>query len=577
MQEDRNETEFASSSTSLSSASGESSAIKDPNLGTVVDSRYQLLENVGSGGSSTVYRARDNKSNRILALKLLHSHFVTDELIVDRFKREAETSNLLRHPNVVEVESWAISASGQVYMTEEFVEGISLQDAIAESGWLSVELTLGIAAQVASGLVAAHEMGVVHCDLKPGNIMLTRSPEGMLLIKVLDFGIAKIMPQTGDTVLRLTQSGNLQGSLLYMSPEQCLDEDLDGRSDVYSLACVIYEALTGKSPLCARTAFETMNRHLTAMPAPLATVRADLRWPDRLEATLSRAYAKKPKDRYQSMAEFQTALKKVIDLPIEIEWPERWTARSERTEADLKIVEIVSEPTVSAPVVSEASVAPTNPVVIAPVNPVVLAPAVRPKQAIEMLIAELGKIPQHLLCVVMLLMITVLFFMLAFMASQPDSNYSPVWFMLFGLVVAGFSSRESDLYLDSKNINLLKRVKLRDAADMVKRLDPHSIKVLELTRVKSNFYRATIEVADSSGTVERKKVDLVSENLGEVWKATIAAPVQETIEKIEALPAASFASNSQLQYPLTGYLFCTSDGDKIAISIHSAVGWICTA
>jgi serine/threonine protein kinase len=401
MQEDRNETEFPPSASSLSPELGEKSAIKDPNLGTVVDSRYQLLENVGSGGSSTVYRARDSKSNLILALKLLHSHFVTDQLIVDRFKREAETSNLLRHPNVVEVESWAVSASGQVYMTEEFVEGISLQDAIAESGWLSVELALGIAAQVASGLVAAHEMGVVHCDLKPGNIMLTRSPEGMLMVKVLDFGIAKVMPLTGDTVLRLTQSGNMQGSLLYMSPEQCLDEDLDGRSDVYSLACVIYEALTGKSPLCARTAFETMNRHLSAMPAPLATVRADLRWPDKLEATLSRAYAKKPKDRYQSMAEFQSALKKVIDLPIEIEWPERWTARSERIDADLKIVEVVSAPIVSAP-----TFAPTNPVVIAPINPVVIAPAVRPKQAIEMLIAELGKIPQHLLRVVMLLMIS---------------------------------------------------------------------------------------------------------------------------------------------------------------------------
>jgi serine/threonine protein kinase len=572
MQEDRNETEFPPSASSLSPELGEKSAIKDPNLGTVVDSRYQLLENVGSGGSSTVYRARDSKSNLILALKLLHSHFVTDQLIVDRFKREAETSNLLRHPNVVEVESWAVSASGQVYMTEEFVEGISLQDAIAESGWLSVELALGIAAQVASGLVAAHEMGVVHCDLKPGNIMLTRSPEGMLMVKVLDFGIAKVMPLTGDTVLRLTQSGNMQGSLLYMSPEQCLDEDLDGRSDVYSLACVIYEALTGKSPLCARTAFETMNRHLSAMPAPLATVRADLRWPDKLEATLSRAYAKKPKDRYQSMAEFQSALKKVIDLPIEIEWPERWTARSERIDADLKIVEVVSAPIVSAP-----TFAPTNPVVIAPINPVVIAPAVRPKQAIEMLIAELGKIPQHLLRVVMLLMISVLFFMLAFMASQPDSTYNPVWFMLFGLVIAGFSSRESDLYLDSKNINLLKRVKLSGAADMVKRLEPHSIKVLEVTRFKSNFYRATIEVADSSGNVERNKVDLVSEILGEVWKAAIVAQVQETIEKIEALPAAQVASNPKLQYPLTGYLFCTSDGDEIAISIHSAVGWICNS
>jgi hypothetical protein len=120
-------------------------------------------------------------------------------------------------------------------------------------------------------------------------------------------------------------------------------------------------------------------------------------------------------------------------------------------------------------------------------------------------------------------------------------------------------------------------VKLSGAASLVKQLEPHSIKVLELVRLKPNCYYATIEVADSSGNFESRKVDLVSENLGEVWKATIAAPVQETIEKIEALPAASVASNPQLQYPLTGYLFCTSDGDKIAISIHSAVAWICNA
>lgn len=545
MQEDRNETEFASSSTSLSSASGESSAIKDPNLGTVVDSRYQLLENVGSGGSSTVYRARDNKSNRILALKLLHSHFVTDELIVDRFKREAETSNLLRHPNVVEVESWAISASGQVYMTEEFVEGISLQDAIAESGWLSVELTLGIAAQVASGLVAAHEMGVVHCDLKPGNIMLTRSPEGMLLIKVLDFGIAKIMPQTGDTVLRLTQSGNLQGSLLYMSPEQCLDEDLDGRSDVYSLACVIYEALTGKSPLCARTAFETMNRHLTAMPAPLATVRADLRWPDRLEATLSRAYAKKPKDRYQSMAEFQTALKKVIDLPIEIEWPERWTARSERTEAALKVAEPVEHRVV-----------------------------IDPSQSIEVLLKYLSGIPERIQSGVVLLMIAFFFVLLGFMAFQAGTVNGLVLFGIVGLVVTYISSVYWSSFFESQNIEILKNVSLYKAQVLVGKLRPQRISIIEVTKLRADFCQAIIEFADADHKLVSEKVVVRNITLGEVWSEWKTAAEIEAAAKTIAVVAAPGEAAIKLQYPLTGYLFCDEGGRKIAISILSEVGWI---
>lgn len=560
MQEDRNETEFPSGASSLTSALGEKSAIKDPNLGTVVDSRYQLLENVGSGGSSTVYRARDSKSNRILALKLLHNHFVTDQLIVDRFKREAETSNLLRHPNVVEVESWAISASGQVYMTEEFVEGISLQDAIAESGWLSPELALGIAAQVASGLVAAHEMGVVHCDLKPGNIMLTRSPEGMLMVKVLDFGIAKIMPQTGDTVLRLTQSGNMQGSLLYMSPEQCLDEDLDGRSDVYSLACVIYEALTGKSPLCARTAFETMNRHLTAMPAPLAAVRADLRWPDKLEATLSRAYAKKPKDRYQSMAEFQTALKKVIDLPIEIEWPERWTARSVRVEADLKVSEIVSLSRFSDEEISpEVPFLPRNP---------------EPKKLIETLLRGLADIPSLLDSAVISLMIALALALMAFMAFQPGSGQSPFWFMLFSTVSIGFASNRWNAYLGSRNISILRKVSLNNASDYIKKLQWQRVSVIDIVKRGANFYSVSFEFTDANGNLLREKVSVHGITSDAVLRQVEKKRNPDSDNSSKALTAAPKYPVITLPYPFSGYLFCDGRGNKIAISILSDVGWI---
>ena len=383
-------------------------AIRDANLGTIVDKRYQLLERVGSGGSSTVYRAKTVDSGRILALKLLHNHFAADELIVDRFKREAETSKLLRHPNVIDVESCAVTDDGQVYMIEEFVEGISLQDAIAESGWLSAELVLGIAAQVCSGLAAAHEMGVVHCDLKPGNIMLTRSPEGMLLVKVLDFGIAKIMPVTGDTVLRLTQSGNMQGSLLYMSPEQCLDEDLDGRSDVYSLACVIYEALTGKAPLCSRTAFETMNRHLTAMPLPLSAARADLHWPPKLDETLSRAYAKKPTARYQSMAKFQAALLEVMKVPVEIAWPERWTARSQRAEAPLKVVEITSVPSVQLESSVQSDIVPSF-VIVTPLEP---------EETIAVLLADFAEMPYKVKSVWLTFSLALSCLALAYLAGQ---------------------------------------------------------------------------------------------------------------------------------------------------------------
>jgi serine/threonine protein kinase len=493
-----------------------------------------------------------------LALKLLHSHFVTDQLIVDRFKREAETSNLLRHPNVVEVESWAISASGQVYMTEEFVEGISLQDAIAESGWLAPELALGIAAQVASGLVAAHEMGVVHCDLKPGNIMLTRSPEGMLMVKVLDFGIAKVMPLTGDTVLRLTQSGNMQGSLLYMSPEQCLDEDLDGRSDVYSLACVIYEALTGKSPLCARTAFETMNRHLNVMPAPLATVRTDLRWPDKLEATLSRAYAKKPKDRYQSMVAFQTALKKVIDLPIEIEWPERWTARSERIEGDRKVDKTVPAPLVSAKIVGST-------------KPVATAQTLEPEQITEVLLGSLPVISQKESLFVLVSYIAAVITFMSFAVTEIIG--SPILWPL-SLILLGFGWKLWRDYSYLVNIAILKKVRFDESHDYTRRLRSRQISIIEVTKIKANYYCVTINYAVSVGSSLHEKLVVRLVTFNDLWQELEMKTSRKRRNMTEKLPTRADLPVPKLQYPLPGYLFCDSRGDKIAISIQNDVGWI---
>ncbi len=175
----------------------------------------------------------------------------------------------------------------------------------------------------------------MHRDIKPTNIMITDAPPtnraaladephtgenvpldalktgatiSQYTVKVLDFGVAKLLPVEGQTYFKLTQTGETLGSLLYMSPEQCLDQDVDARSDVYSLGCLLYEALTGKPPLCGRTAFETMNKHLNSMPQRLSKVRPNLQVPDRLERIIFTAVAKKPKDRYQTISDFQQQL-----------------------------------------------------------------------------------------------------------------------------------------------------------------------------------------------------------------------------------------------------------------------------
>jgi serine/threonine-protein kinase len=284
---------------------------RDPFVGTTLNDRYHVLSLIGEGATSAVYKAEDTKLNEAVAIKILHSHLAADATIMRRFEQEAKTSRLLRHPNIVDVRSYEKSDDGIPYLVMDLAEGTSLQDVLKASGWLPADQTIAIFIQVCAALSAAHENGVVHRDLKPSNIMLTDAPDGNLLVKVLDFGVAKILPATGDTVLKLTQTGEMLGSILYMSPEQCLDEDLDGRSDCYSLGCVMYETLTGKPPLLARTAFETMNKHMSDMPERLDRVRPDLKWSPGLQHIIFKAMAKDPNRRYQKIVQLQDELEKL--------------------------------------------------------------------------------------------------------------------------------------------------------------------------------------------------------------------------------------------------------------------------
>jgi tRNA A-37 threonylcarbamoyl transferase component Bud32 len=286
----------------------DSVAVRDPLIGSLFAGRYQVQSIVGHGATSTVYRAQDTKSGEAVALKVLHLHLAGDASLVGRFKREAKTASILKHHNIVAVHEYGVSGDGLPYLVMEFVEGTSLQDLLLKDEWLPLSDALPLFEQIGAALMAAHEKGVVHRDIKPGNIMLTKSSDGKNLVKVLDFGCAQVLPMIGDTVLKLTQTGEMLGSLLYMSPEQCLDQDVDERSDCYSLACLMYETVTGKPPLVARTAFETMNKHMTVMPAPFERVRPDLALPERLQEIIFKAMAKAPEKRYQTISDLMDDL-----------------------------------------------------------------------------------------------------------------------------------------------------------------------------------------------------------------------------------------------------------------------------
>jgi eukaryotic-like serine/threonine-protein kinase len=285
-------------------------AIRDPLIGATVDERYLILSAIGQGATSSVYKAHDEEAGIDVALKIMHTHLAGDENLVARFRRETQAAKILTHPNIVGVHEYAVSEGGSPYLVMDFIDGISLQQLLAREQWLPLSQAVPVFAQLCAGLHAAHQKEVIHRDLKPGNIMLIEQEKGKYLVKILDFGCAQILPMIGDTVLKVTQTGEMLGSLLYMSPEQCLDQEVDQRSDCYSLGCVLYETLTGKPPLAARTAFETMNKHLTVMPDSLARTRPDLVFPKGLEKVIFKAMAKAPAKRYQNVADFMDDLLK---------------------------------------------------------------------------------------------------------------------------------------------------------------------------------------------------------------------------------------------------------------------------
>ncbi|MBX9724131.1 MAG: serine/threonine protein kinase, partial [Candidatus Obscuribacterales bacterium] len=279
-------------------------------VGEVIDNQFKIIEVLGKGGMSVVYKALYLVLNKIVAIKTMHSHLVTDSDALLRFKREAQAASQLDHPNVIKIYGFGITSGENVqpYIVMDYLEGAALSDIIKSHGSLPVPEVLKIFIQVCSALNQAHNKGVIHRDLKPSNIMLVEKDGDPNFVKLVDFGIAKIVGTEGESAHRLTQTGDVFGSPLFMSPEQCMGRNVDKRSDVYSLGCVIYEALTGKAPHQGGNVFETFHKHISTIPEPLKIEGADRALLDRLDAVVFKALEKDPDKRYQSMADFESDL-----------------------------------------------------------------------------------------------------------------------------------------------------------------------------------------------------------------------------------------------------------------------------
>lgn len=285
--------------------------VKESLVGQTLADKFLVLEELGQGGMSIVYKGRDEFMDRTVAIKMLQSQLLSDQTSVKRFQREAVAVAALTHPHVISVYECAVY-NGQPYLVMEYLVGESLTDIIKRDNHISVDRVIQIFIKVTGALEHAHAKGVLHRDLKSSNVMLVDNEGKPDFVKVVDFGIAKIMPSSGKQSQNLTQTGEIFGSPIYMSPEQCQGLLLDVRSDIYSTGVMMYESLTGQPPLMGDTIVDTMQMHVQSQPPTLGQMRPDLAIPLVLEEIVFKALEKRPENRFQTMNEFREALEQCI-------------------------------------------------------------------------------------------------------------------------------------------------------------------------------------------------------------------------------------------------------------------------
>ncbi len=286
----------------------------DALAGTILGGHLKILNCIGSGGMSVVYKAEDLLLQRTVAVKILHSHSALNPQNVLRFRQEAMAASKIDHQNVIRIYEFNVPEQGQPYLVMDFIEGLSLADFIDLNGPIEMRRAVSLMGIICDGLQRAHEAGVVHRDLKPGNIMLLKDSSGKQTLKIVDFGIAKVLTEDANGHA-LTQTGEVFGSPLYMSPEQCYGKPLDNRSDLYSLGCVMYEMCTGNPPIKGSSLLETIQLQTTDPPPAAESKYSGIKYGAQFDAVIRRAMAKNPDERFQTALEFKEALEGMFDAP----------------------------------------------------------------------------------------------------------------------------------------------------------------------------------------------------------------------------------------------------------------------
>ncbi len=285
----------------------EDEAAPDPLIGQTIGGRYLVRRKVGQGGMGVVYEADHIALDKRVAVKFLLDKFTTDREVLARFHREARTASRIGHENIIDITDIGETDSDhRSFIVMEYLEGRDLGAELQESGALTPRRAVHIISQVLRGLAAAHDKGIVHRDMKPENVFLTNREEMRDFVKIMDFGISKII-DAHDSKVRLTETGAVVGTPIYMAPEQArAEQSIDHRADIYAAGVMFYEMLCGRPPFVATTYLELVTQHLFDTPPALSSMRPEV--PPALEQAVMRALEKDPAARHQSARDFAQAI-----------------------------------------------------------------------------------------------------------------------------------------------------------------------------------------------------------------------------------------------------------------------------
>lgn len=278
----------------------------DPHIGHTLDDKYRLDERLDEGGMGTVYRGTHLLIDRPVAIKVLNSRYVHDKAAQERFRREARTAGRVRHDNAVAVTDFGRTADGLFYVVMELLDGRSLQDVLARESPLDTARAVAVMLQISAAVASAHEEGVIHRDLKPGNIFVVQRAHAPTMIKVLDFGIAEWVGGDGLATKQSTSTGIMAGTPRYMSPEQSDGAELTPASDVYSLGIILYEMLTGTTPFSGASPSTFAAKHTYELPRSPREFVSTI--PAELEAVVLHALEKNADQRPQNAGVFRSEL-----------------------------------------------------------------------------------------------------------------------------------------------------------------------------------------------------------------------------------------------------------------------------